>query len=649
MAAAEPTPTPFPHFSDIVLASDRAQLAGLSHTEVQSWTKSRSEHYRRLALGLPGIRNFVDPIDHVLPTETKSRSKHYNRLALGLLSICNSVSLINRILPTEMLSEIFAHCWTKKHSRNIRVTRVCRLWREITHKSPHFWAAAVSSDTMFNFEGWEGWTTEALEARQTHLVTSISRTGTMALHLVMRGFPAFVTGALVPHVAQLVELDIALRNLEQLSAFHRFLCIELPNLTSLRIGPGSLPNKRALCSEKELAATFYPIDIRSLTTTPRLRTLHRVPMDLLPFLVRPTLQSIYVTPPMFTLRDIGLRKLQDAFSTCPALLNLTISISENSRIQWVHNVNNMATPSETLPLPPRLQNLTVHAQEGVMAHYLNALASNPYASVELRIPHAFMFDDRGSMLPDRDILDFSPPVTTVFIQEHLREEVGTLEATAEFYDDFNKRVLRTVFVYTRKYPGMSPEYHRLFERSSRSTHNITHLTIRTLHPMKVDIFNSLPHLTFLDLRGLSIGDTLSRLSGPVVSASTSKLDTMFVTFDRVPEGLPMRSPDETTVRMWDARSAVRALTAMLAKRAEHGRARRLSRLVWGVRPRTAVEVWTEMGRLCVDHWFLPNIDKEVRGWSYPRDKELEEGAVSKFELNRLRKLVDGSVERRNYG
>ncbi|KAH9939079.1 uncharacterized protein BXZ73DRAFT_76217 [Epithele typhae] len=121
MAAAVAYTLPFPNFSDVVLPSDRAQLAGLSHTAVQAWTASRAEEYRRLAL--------------------------------GLLSVYNAVTPINRLLPTEILSEVFAHCWKNKDSRSIRVTHVCRLWRAILHTTTRFWAAAASAPgAMFDFE-----------------------------------------------------------------------------------------------------------------------------------------------------------------------------------------------------------------------------------------------------------------------------------------------------------------------------------------------------------------------------------------------------------------------------------------------------------------------------------------------------------------
>ncbi|KAH9939082.1 uncharacterized protein BXZ73DRAFT_32291, partial [Epithele typhae] len=192
MAASAADPLPFPNFSDVVLPSDRARLAGLSPTAVQAWTASRAAEYRRLAL--------------------------------GLFSIYNAVTPINRALPTEMLSEIFAHCWQEDNSRSIRVTHVCRLWRAIAHKTPRFWAAAASAPgPMLDFEGWDDWPSETRETRLACLTTVLARTKPEPVIVAVRGFQSPIPSVLLPCASRLAALHVTLTGLDQISALRDLL------------------------------------------------------------------------------------------------------------------------------------------------------------------------------------------------------------------------------------------------------------------------------------------------------------------------------------------------------------------------------------------------------------------------------------------
>ncbi|TFK79868.1 hypothetical protein K466DRAFT_406814 [Polyporus arcularius HHB13444] len=101
---------PFHHFATVVPAADRKNLSGLSGSEIRSWTVTKAEEYRNIALGLLAIHNFTVPFHR---------------------------------LPNELLSLIFVKAW---HDRNsFRLAHVCRQWRQVLLSTPEFWVEAVSA------------------------------------------------------------------------------------------------------------------------------------------------------------------------------------------------------------------------------------------------------------------------------------------------------------------------------------------------------------------------------------------------------------------------------------------------------------------------------------------------------------------------
>ncbi|KAH9939077.1 uncharacterized protein BXZ73DRAFT_99753 [Epithele typhae] len=393
-------------------------------------------------------------------------------------------------------------------------------------------------------------------------------------------------------------------------------------------------------------------------------------MDFIPLLIRPTLKTVYVTKPVFLTRNVNPHLLRNALSSCPGLLHLTIS-AENG----IESTNSPASLSPQLLLPS-LQTLAIRATEKSTAFYLNSLTFGPHTSIELRVPNPSEILNGRGMLPDRDLLsDFARPVVSVRIADYWHRMHS--EAFTELRDANQKRVLRVVLEY--KLHLFRPPYDRLLS-GSESVRGITRLTVRTVEAPRAALFDALPHLTFLDVGGPGVGTTLSILKAtlprsgalaveqPLPQQSTlrcPRLDTLVATFDHLPDGL--RSPRLDSVistfdrglhawdfpranelarlRGWNARCAVRALVATLETRAASGA--RLSRLVWGVRSQTVGEVERETGLWGAVSMIPRSFDRGARAWVLPGDEDAEEDAVDGFELDRLRGLVNGSVERRS--
>ncbi|KAH9939089.1 uncharacterized protein BXZ73DRAFT_76225 [Epithele typhae] len=224
---------------------------------------------------------------------------------------------------------------------------------------------------------------------------------------------------------------------------------------------------------------------------------------------------------------------------------------------------------EPEPLLPSLEDISLHGPFRSTAPYLNVLTFNPRRSIEVFISDPPSMHDSDQWLANKYV-----------------------------------------------------DYERLFAPSI--FRRLTRLTMRSLtrYATKRGVLEALPNLAYLEISGPAIGSTILHLRPEDFERNAYRtfllcpfLKTLVATFSRMDARLlDGRTRDAAG---WDARTAARALGAMVSKRAKHGT--RLSRLVWGVRTLTAEEV----DRDGTDPEFVDQLNARV---SYVRKmKDFEEG------------------------
>ncbi|KAH9939090.1 uncharacterized protein BXZ73DRAFT_99766 [Epithele typhae] len=542
---------------------------------------------------------------------TVARAAEYHRLASTLLSLHNTVAPIHRALPTEILSEIFTYCWEDGDSRSIRVAHVSRPWREIVLKTPRFWEeVATAPGPMFDFENFDLWTTEKRDGREACLATVLAHSHPKPIRVTVYGLPLPIATAIRHHITRLVKLDVTLACLEGLASLNRLLSASLP------------PGDDFDLSSQQLSVTWSAFTDEPAAVMPRLRTL-RVPMDLFPFLARPTLQSVHIRQPLFNTRDFSMSDLRGALKNFRELWDLEIffdSTVGRRSVRWPEDIVERRVRPSGSPILPALKTLKIFHTMLQAPLYLDYFTFSPQASIDLHSCGSDKMDLQYALPSNRDFLGaLVYPVASVHVEEGARAKRSWIQdpagdpthaTTTEPHDTRGHRVLRAVFTRTHPHMPVIVCVDSFVERF-RTVASVTRLTLRLDRLLTSGlchgIFRAFPYLTTLELGGRSMFyNMLSGLASPdddaVHGPTCPRLETLVVGVPalhpadlqvlRPPFKLPATLPPERELA-WDTEArweveAVRALKGTLAVRAARG-ARLLRRVVWEVRGSEAAE------------------------------------------------------------
>ncbi|KAI0697666.1 hypothetical protein C8T65DRAFT_832453 [Cerioporus squamosus] len=101
---------------------DLALFSGLQPHEVRAVAESRIQAYRAM---IESINGYI----------------------VHLSTIQNTTVPLHATLPPEILMNIFRHSFPSRRS-DIRLTHVCKLWRDLIHRTPEFWVDMLASNEM---------------------------------------------------------------------------------------------------------------------------------------------------------------------------------------------------------------------------------------------------------------------------------------------------------------------------------------------------------------------------------------------------------------------------------------------------------------------------------------------------------------------
>ncbi|RPD61620.1 hypothetical protein L226DRAFT_612366 [Lentinus tigrinus ALCF2SS1-7] len=101
---------------------DLALLAGLPPPELGAAAESRIQVYRKMIEDMNGY-------------------------IFQLISIQNTTVPLHATLPPEVLLNVFRHVSPTRRA-DIRLTHVCKLWRDLIHRTPEFWADMLGAKAV---------------------------------------------------------------------------------------------------------------------------------------------------------------------------------------------------------------------------------------------------------------------------------------------------------------------------------------------------------------------------------------------------------------------------------------------------------------------------------------------------------------------
>ncbi|TFK86641.1 hypothetical protein K466DRAFT_587052 [Polyporus arcularius HHB13444] len=211
----------------------------------------------------------------------------------------NDLAPIHAKLPREMLMNIFRHI-VPSYRADIQFTHVCKLWRDLIHRTPEFWVDLLDSPNI----NWNRLGSERLSL----LTSSIERSAPLPYKM-----PVYIgmdmLQAILPHAQRISSLLLMVSSTSDLAAF---LALDMPSLETLFVA-GTNRN-----------ITFEGLPQRT-GTFPRVQTL-RVTLSVIhPALASPALRTLvaYCGP------DEHIGPLLDLFEACPQLQSLQLELSMN--------------------------------------------------------------------------------------------------------------------------------------------------------------------------------------------------------------------------------------------------------------------------------------------------------------------------------
>lgn len=312
-----------------------------------------------------------------------------------LISIQNTTVTLHSTLPPEVLMNVFRHVVPTCRS-HIRLTHVCKLWRDLIHLTPEFWADMLSAKSVAS------WLDYSMSDSPLSLTTFIERSSPVPYALTLRGGPAFLN-QIAPHISRISSLYWQLMGHESLLQLQAVLNTDMPQLEVMRCtacvtspalnnaiqqlspGKGNFPRLRKLSllggfadpvfafptlEELKVADILYPQFLILLTAlprgTPQLRTLDldfgRNWLSLQD--VPPSHETVSL--PYLRHCYVVIRSREDWYAR-RILAYVKIPPNANLTIKWLRGYPDSL--SRLVPTSPSESLATVHALKSLSIHY----------------------------------------------------------------------------------------------------------------------------------------------------------------------------------------------------------------------------------------------------------------------------------------